>query len=414
MIRWLLKGFFAFFIIFFLPHKVLAQALVVDSAKWGEIDINASESLAQSIESILGDTAKFESLFEMSESSWLRKLSRSVGRLEVLSGSGYSVCTAFFVNKNHIVTNYHCIPGRNGGIVTEARIVMGYYRKGLAENIRVYQVNVLPVSSDNALDYSVLETYGDGGREWGALEVAFRKPEENEPLMIVHHPGGQEKKITRSGCLAGPISDFSESTLLHRCDTLPGSSGSPVLDLQGKVVALHFGGTPLKGPGAYNSATLISSISAKTNLISSEGVGTNTTAPMDNQVSRPAAQKLQFPENANVKIFDATSDETGSSAIYQYLLSNSNIRDISVDINWLRKWNMIHTKMYYLNDIGKIIANELEEIIPGHQYILDYYNQPSARIFNDVPPNRVNDVVIGIDDNRDLVIFAADDIKHLK
>ena len=76
------------------------------------------------------------------------------------------------------------------------------------------------------------------------LAVSDESLVEGMLLYVVQHPNGEPKRVSRNDCsvdkvsIAGRgmgITDFS-----HRCDTLGGSSGAPVVSLANhKVVGLH-------------------------------------------------------------------------------------------------------------------------------------------------------------------------------
>lgn len=71
------------------------------------------------------------------------------------------------------------------------------------------------------------------------------KVKPNEALFLIHHPVADSKKLSR-GCV--PVTnDFAgtlnlESDIGHQCDTDAGSSGAPVLNKVGELVAIHHTG----------------------------------------------------------------------------------------------------------------------------------------------------------------------------
>jgi len=190
-----------------------------------------------------------EPITSYSEDSIFSQMGRSVGRLDVLTDKGVFPCTAFIVSEKHIVTNNHCVPG----ILQDARVeatrieavqfVAGYVLEGVEEGTRTYSVSSVPVETDKALDYSVLEVFGNPSAEWGALEIEARLPKPKEPYWVIGHPMGEAQRISREKCRAAEPA-VSGGALRHTCDTLPGNSGSPVIDAsRHRVVALHHAGS---------------------------------------------------------------------------------------------------------------------------------------------------------------------------
>jgi hypothetical protein len=55
----------------------------------------------------------------------------------------------------------------------------------------------------------------------------------------------------------------------HRCDTLPGSSGSPILsEGSGRMLGLHYGGSPNPGPSTWNFGKRLSEIATRSRVLS--------------------------------------------------------------------------------------------------------------------------------------------------
>ncbi|MDJ0627439.1 MAG: trypsin-like peptidase domain-containing protein [Rhodobacter sp.] len=257
---WKLNAFVA--ALFLFASQVPAQTFVFSPSSWGQLDLNLSESTISGSESILGASAKWERLNKFPISSRERQFSAPVGRLEIRLGNAVATCTAFLISETSALTNNHCIPG-DAGPIREAVLTMGYYSYGSSEGVKVYPVTVGPIKTSGNLDFSLVSVSGSPGEEWGFLKFAQTEPKKDDPLMIIHHPAGQVKHITRFDCFAGPRSETDDAELLHTCDTVRGSSGSPVLNQDGEIVALHFAGTALKGEGAYNFSKIGSEILAR-------------------------------------------------------------------------------------------------------------------------------------------------------
>ena len=64
-------------------------------------------------------------------------------------------------------------------------------------------------------------------------------PVPNAPVYIIQHPGGDRKRI---GFVRNQVTDFDARVVHYLTDTQTGSSGAPVFDAAGKLVALHHAG----------------------------------------------------------------------------------------------------------------------------------------------------------------------------
>ena len=191
------------------------------------------------------------------------EIGRPVGRLDVLTDKGLFPCTAFIVSKKYILTNYHCSLGlldneKIGATRIEAtQFVAGYVQTGIDEGTNKFTVVPIPVEYSEKLDYAVLEVIGNPSQDYGELKLASMVPNDRTPFWVIGHPQGKGQHISREKCRASSPA-VSKTKLLHTCDTLPGNSGSPVIDagLQ-VVVALHHAGI---ANDSVNAAILMSKI----------------------------------------------------------------------------------------------------------------------------------------------------------
>lgn len=238
----------AFLISLSIGMSSYAQELLVDDENWDKRDIVFTEAL-ESI--IFPPNPRWESLSSFSEGSKYRVASSPVGRLKIKKSGGVSLCTGFLVGNGLILTNNHCISDDSSA--SEAIIEMGYYAR--MGSPKKYIVDVNPVLTEKGKDISLLRVNGSPEDVWGNVEFNIQDISPGEELFIIHHPGGQPKKVSRVGCFTGPVQNLRHGRFLHQCDTVGGSSGSPIFDTSGRVVGIHHRGTPDRGSDAYNQGT---------------------------------------------------------------------------------------------------------------------------------------------------------------
>ena len=235
-----------------------------DRASFGSVVLSRTQAVGADIqlESAVG-LYNNEPIRNYGSDSVFAQIGKSVGRLDVLTDKGNFPCTAFIVSKKHILTNYHCSFGmldneRVGATRIDAvQFVAGYTQTGIDEGTKKYTVIPTPVEFSAELDYAVLEVLGNPSQDYGKLKLVSLVPNDRAPFWVIGHPRGEGRRISREKCRASSPA-ISKTKLLHTCDTLPGNSGSPVIDagLQ-VVVALHHAGI---SNDSVNAAILMSEI----------------------------------------------------------------------------------------------------------------------------------------------------------
>ncbi|MEW5730012.1 MAG: serine protease, partial [Pseudomonadota bacterium] len=114
---------------------------------------------------------------------------------------------------------------------------------------------------DAALDYTLVKVENNPSAQFGSLNLRERSvPAKNDCVVIIQHPKGGLKQIALTD---NRVHAVWGDKLQYFTDTEPGSSGSPVFDVNWRLVGLHHAGGNLPGPGGVefvNEAILIEKV----------------------------------------------------------------------------------------------------------------------------------------------------------
>src|SRR5205085_9296038 len=92
-------------------------------------------------------------------------------------------------------------------------------------------------------DWGVITTTQPLDPAWPIIKLSEAvAPVPNSSAYIIQHPLGERKRL---GFIRNQVSEINDRAILYLTDTQVGSSGSPVFDEKGKLIALHHqGGRP--------------------------------------------------------------------------------------------------------------------------------------------------------------------------
>ncbi|MCB8837756.1 serine protease [Aurantimonas sp. VKM B-3413] len=245
---------------------------------YGKVVLPVHESLGDAAREVVDRQNVFEPVGLLRDDDPIRLLTRAVGRLDLKveeDGKQFlSTCTATIVEGNMVLTNYHCIPGFTGRVL-EASILLDYY--GSDSKTTRIPVETMPVEKDPKLDYSLTRLAGLAPADLVPVPISHDHVQPLERLTLIHHPAGQPKMMTSFRCYAAP-NQGDGKMLRHRCDTLPGSSGALIFDINRHVVGLHHsGGLSINDPASFNEGSNMGDILDESQLLRTS-VDASTTA----------------------------------------------------------------------------------------------------------------------------------------
>jgi len=158
--------------------------------------------------------------------------------------------TGWLLGKNLLITNHHVVNARNEGESaaddTDLKLQAAATKAKFdfdGDNMQGQETGVDSLEAwDSQLDYAVLRISGSTRPPLRRVGKPLQKAEADAyiPVNIIQHPEGTAKKMAIRNNL---VTASTETDLRYFTDTKQGSSGSPVLDDQWRVVALHRGST---------------------------------------------------------------------------------------------------------------------------------------------------------------------------
>lgn len=230
----------------------LAQSLpVFDGAQFDGVVIEEpAATVARNRARIKTNSAK--PVIRFTTATPIGQAARGVGQIRVqLEGSDGAfvvACTGFLVSAQFILTSYRCGAGlledpdlasRKPTAISRVDFITDYDAPRRGEQAIRAQVEPAPVEMDVDAGYAVLRIAGLSGGVALPLEPETQL-RVGAPLTIIGHPLGLSQYVWRDNCAVQRAS-VPDGVLTQSCDTLPGSEGGPVLDPNGRVVALHLG-----------------------------------------------------------------------------------------------------------------------------------------------------------------------------
>jgi len=196
----------------------------------------------------------------------LAALSPAVCRLVVdINGKGQHG-TGFRIGPDLLLTNWHVLHKESDDTrATAVTAEFGYEDDGkgggLAASVIPCDVTSIVTNKDD--DWAIIRATQALQDAWPVIRLSeATAPTQSSSAYIIQHPGGDRKRV---GFVRNQVSSFDDRVVHYLTDTQEGSSGSPVFDGEGRLIALHHaGGRPQqvvgRAPVKKNEGILISRI----------------------------------------------------------------------------------------------------------------------------------------------------------
>jgi V8-like Glu-specific endopeptidase len=170
----------------------------------------------------------------------LLELAPAVCRLVVnVQGSGLIYGSGFRIASDMLLTNWHVLHLADGTPATAVTAEFGYEDDGHGGCLPATEIpcDVASIRSDRTDDWAVIQARVPLQDHWPIVKLSeAAEPVRNAPAYIIQHPGGNRKRL---GYVRNQVSSFDDLVVYYLTDTEPGSSGSPVFNARGQLIALH-------------------------------------------------------------------------------------------------------------------------------------------------------------------------------
>ena len=190
-------------------------------------------------------------------------IAKSVAFIKVTSKNGTG--TGFMIAPDLLITCNHVVPQADLLSTTLFRFNYEENFKGEAKSPSEYRAKPEGIFYTNEdLDYTVIQLKDIANHNWAWLPLKPQHVRKGERANIIQHPAGRAKEISLQNNF---IEYTGKNIVQYVTSTQPGSSGSPVLNDNWEVIAVHHSGGNITEPTIKrryfrNEGTLVNKILA--------------------------------------------------------------------------------------------------------------------------------------------------------
>lgn len=154
-----------------------------------------------------------------------------------------STGTGFRIGKDLLLTNWHVLVRKADGVrATAVTAEFGYESdaQGTALAPKTIPCDPASIVADREDDWGVIRVQEPLADSWPIVSLSdAAAPEVGMGAFIIQHPAGDRKRVA---FVRNQVCHVDDQVVHYLTDTQEGSSGAPVFDLQGRLIALHHAG----------------------------------------------------------------------------------------------------------------------------------------------------------------------------
>jgi V8-like Glu-specific endopeptidase len=240
------------------PERVMQRIISLGLQELGS-KLIATEAVTQPVQSAMKPGQQVSLLERIIEEDDLipsrllligAAVSRAVGRITIRQyGRNLGNGTGFLVSPELLLTNHHVL--ETAEIAVDSFVEFDFFERSDGKSHPTVIHRLKPAQfflNDKYLDYAFVAVAPESDEGLPITDRGFiplisesGKALIGEPANVIQHPAGEPQKIAIHN---NNITDIVDDFLHYVSDTERGSSGSPVLNMQWQLAALHRSGVP--------------------------------------------------------------------------------------------------------------------------------------------------------------------------